>query len=292
MHSDSHTGTSTTTMTMALETHSNAVPPCLPLHRSLETVHDSMPGSSPSKETRVKTDRRSRVCFNFQEKIHEIDNAKLLSKNEKHKRWLSTEDFVAVKGECRRLVDEMIHSSGVPLSSYRGLEMIDPQASARRQRHTGDAVGAVLTLQREHRMKGEHNPKAIRKQYKKLGTDSMREALENAYLDKKAVQEYMSTTMQELEHEKRSEWAVGLRKCLSKSAMSTRLRGGASSRQGFTSALSFLSPKRTSSLYGHASSGQGPQTTPSLSVLSGSSSADSRELSLPLSHICKLHLCK
>jgi hypothetical protein len=257
-------------MTMALETHSNAVPPCLPLHRSLETVDES------SKET---TTRRSRVSFNFVEKVHEIDNAKLLSKNEKHKLWLSKDDFLAVKGECRRLVDEIIHSRDVPLSSYRGLEMIDPQATARRQRHTGDAIGAVLTLQREHKWKGEYNPKAIRKQYKKLGTDSIREALENAYLDKKAVQEYMSTTMQELEHERRSNRPVGLMKSLSIPPTPTRLRGGASSRKSFTNALSFLSPKRTSSVCGHASSGQGTHTTPSLSVHSGSSGVDSIKLS-------------
>jgi hypothetical protein len=237
---------------MALETHSNAGPPCLPLHRSLETVHECMPGL-PSKET---TTRRSRVSFNFLEKIHEIDNAKLLSKKEKHKRWLSNEDYVAVKGECRRLVEEMANSSGVPLSSYRGLEMVDPQATARQLRHMGDAVGVVLTLQREQRIKGESNPKVIRKQYKKLGTDSMREALENAYLDKKAVQKYLSTTMQELEHdEKRSKPDVGLRKCLSMSSTPTRLRIGASSRQGGTNALSFLSPKRISALYVRTPSG-------------------------------------
>jgi hypothetical protein len=57
--------------------------------------------------------------------------------------------------------------------------------------------------QRDQRSKSTFNPKAIRKVYKKMLVDSVKEALENAYMDQKAVKDYLSTTEDELQEEYR-----------------------------------------------------------------------------------------
>jgi hypothetical protein len=172
---------------MSLEIHAK------PLHESLVETNPA----SPWKET-----RRCKVSFYEVEEVHFIQSHQCLSKKEKTIRWLSSAEFATHKADCRRMLEEMKHAPDAGIFTYRGLEMVDPAATAKRQRHNTDTVGAVLLEQREQRMKGGCNPKAIRKVYKKLVTESMREALENAYMDKKSVQEYLSTTMEELEQQK------------------------------------------------------------------------------------------
>jgi hypothetical protein len=176
---------------MSLEIHSK------PLHESSHESSIETNPASPSKKT-----RSYKVSFYEGDEVHFIDSHKSLTKKEKTIRWLSSAEFAAHKEDCRRTLKEMKHAPDAGIFTYRGLEMVDPAATAKRQRHNTDTVGAVLIEQRDQRMKGVCQPKAIRKVYKKLVTESMREALENAYMDKKSVQEYLSTTMEELEQQK------------------------------------------------------------------------------------------
>ena len=181
---------------MSLEIHSHSSSPMRPLHQSLTSEIPSQP---------LKSSRGNVKFASTIEHTRFIESVKELSKKEKDKRWVSAEVFHDLKAESRVILDTLKRSDSFDIFMYRGLEMVDPEATTRRQRRNTDAIGAVLIEQREQRQKGKRNPKSIRKVYKKLVTDSMKEALENAYVDKKAVQEYLSTAIEEVNQEHREQ---------------------------------------------------------------------------------------
>ena len=164
--------------------------------------HCNMPQENSSDvDTKDPDTRKPQVtfCTNNLEEIHQIPNRKSFTKKEKSKLWLSDAEFRERKQEDLRMLEEMKDSEDSGIFDYRGLEMVDPSHIARRQRHKTDTISFVLIEQREQRWKRISDPKAIRKVYKKHVTESKREALENAYIDRKSVVEYLSTTNEELE---------------------------------------------------------------------------------------------
>ena len=159
-------------------------------------------------------------------RVRIIEKATKLSLKDKKKRWVSTEEFTLAKKDCMKVLkeieyyddsDDLDDSDDCETSSsstsvedriffaYRGLEMVDPAAIAKRQRHNVNSIAAVLIEQKEQRQRrGRSTPlksKDIRKVYKSTVTESAKEAIENAYLDSKAVEEYLQHTMEEVENE-------------------------------------------------------------------------------------------
>jgi hypothetical protein len=165
----------------------------------------------PSKAFPVKSNIQSKainadanrktVSFEINTAVFVVENWKYASQKEKDKRWLKGDDVATFKRECRKIVDELKRSANASIFAYRGLEMVDPEAVVRRRRHQTDVTSAVLIEQREQRSKAVTNPKAIRKAYRAHVVECMKEALENAYIDEKAVKHYLSTTNIELEEE-------------------------------------------------------------------------------------------
>jgi hypothetical protein len=154
-----------------------------------------------------------KVRFDEAKVVVDVESRHSLSTKERERRWFSNDDFSRVKNSCMRDLESLKNSKNPDIFSYRGMEMVDPEAMVLRQRRHTDAVSAVLLEQREQRskcsasvaattgvstadnsaMSHNNNPKAIRKVYKKVVTNSVKEALENGYLDQKAVQEYLSS---------------------------------------------------------------------------------------------------
>ena len=158
--------------------------------------------------------------------VERIENApEHLDSKQKSIRWVSKDEYASIRLACLEDLHQVKNKGSQKKSdmySYRGLEMCDPETIVRRQRHHMDTVNAVLLLQREkrHRERQQRNKleatdaaatttvttakqsnnqetfsKEIRKIYRKhMPVESMREALENAYIDRKAVEEYLSTT--------------------------------------------------------------------------------------------------
>jgi hypothetical protein len=206
-------------MTMSSDMHSVGTlsPSRVPLHtillvttESVQCKSQSMP--SPSKSFHHKSILQSKhettnpngkkcVSFGKAKAVVVVENGKTMSQKEKDRRWLRGDDIAAFKRECRHVVDELKRSGNATIFAYRGLEMVDPEAVIRRRRHQTNANSAVLIEQREQRSKAVSNPKAIRKVYRTHIMESIKEALENAYIDEKAVKDYMSTTNSELEEE-------------------------------------------------------------------------------------------
>eukprot|EP00934_Nitzschia_sp_Nitz4_P002387 Nitzschia sp. Nitz4//scaffold200_size39268//12528//13193//NITZ4_007614-RA/size39268-processed-gene-0.13-mRNA-1//-1//CDS//3329541280//2382//frame0 len=144
-----------------------------------------------------------------------IETRKKLNKKEKQKRWLTSEDYLAQKEDSRKALGGLKNSSSAVIFDYRGLELVDPASTAKRQRHHTNSVTAVLLEQKEQRKSGIASAKAIKKVYKATVANSVKEALENAYMDKKSVAEYLENTMEELSREQRSSRAGAKQRGLS-----------------------------------------------------------------------------
>ena len=157
-------------------------------------TNDNNNEDNASKTRKVSFSSRPATIISY------VESRKNLCKKERERRWLSSEEFTKVKSQCRQEVLRLKNSNnGADIFSYRGMEMIDPEAVVKRQRRYTNSISAVLIEQREQRSKLiSTNPKAIKKAYKKVITDSIREALENAYVDTKAVKDYLSTTEEEI----------------------------------------------------------------------------------------------
>ena len=133
----------------------------------------------------------------FQEgsgKIHKIENAGRLSKREKLKRWVSVPEFAEYKKDSIVAVKELRKSGNTNIFLYRGLEMVAPDSIARRRERHKRAITAVLKMQDKQQLNGYVEPKELKKVYKPMVTDSMREALENAYMDRMAIEEYVNSS--------------------------------------------------------------------------------------------------
>eukprot|EP00339_Tiarina_fusa_P015563 CAMPEP_0117011252 /NCGR_PEP_ID=MMETSP0472-20121206/9716_1 /TAXON_ID=693140 ORGANISM="Tiarina fusus, Strain LIS" /NCGR_SAMPLE_ID=MMETSP0472 /ASSEMBLY_ACC=CAM_ASM_000603 /LENGTH=217 /DNA_ID=CAMNT_0004714003 /DNA_START=28 /DNA_END=682 /DNA_ORIENTATION=+ len=178
-------------MTMAIGFHHIQVTPNRPLDAPLA----EMAKTPLHKEV-------STVSFQEAHESRVIENATTLSKKEKLKRWVSADEFAQFKQDCIAILKDISQSGNADIYSYRGLEMVDPAATAKRQRHNTNSVACVLIEQREQRQKGKMKPKELRKAYKSTVMESMKEAIENAYLDSKAVEGYLANTIEEvrLEH--------------------------------------------------------------------------------------------
>ncbi|KAG7347425.1 hypothetical protein IV203_016130 [Nitzschia inconspicua] len=174
-------------------------------------VHDvvDMKSKNASCEFRSRVDTR-KVRFGHAEVVGRVECRSSLCTKQRDKRWFSNDQFSKVKKECLQELKSLKTSENADMFSYRGMELVDPESIVRRQRRHTNSISAVLIEQREQRSKAvsdaaiqtapkvPHNPKAIRKVYKKVAIDSMKEALENAYIDKKAVQQYMLNVEEEL----------------------------------------------------------------------------------------------
>ena len=167
-----------------------------PLH---ETI-DNVPSAEMLKKENVKK-RHRHVSFGKATVVGMVENRDLLSKKEYEKRWWLENDFMTIKNKCREEVDQIKQSKNANIFSYRGMEMVDPETVVQRQRRYTNCMAAVLIEQREQKSKSTSIPKAIRKVCKKVTIDSVKEALENAYIDRKAIEEYMNRTEEDLEEE-------------------------------------------------------------------------------------------
>jgi hypothetical protein len=177
-------------MTMALGLHSVLVASNRPLDG---------PPAEMEKNPLPKT--VGRVSFQEGHETRMLENATALSKKERLKRWVSAQEFTQFKQDSMKMLKEISRSGNGDIFAYRGLEMVDPAATAKRQRHNTNSVSAVLIAQREQKQKGKAKPKELRKAYKETVTESMKEAVENAYIDSKAVKDYLANAMEEVELE-------------------------------------------------------------------------------------------
>jgi hypothetical protein len=175
-----------------------------PLHEKIDESKEKELNSN-SKENGDKTNnsnsnRNRKVSFSSCPAtiISYVESRKYICRKERERRWLSSEEFTKVKSQSRQEVLQLNKSDYADIFMYRGMEMVDPEAVVKRQRRYTNSISVVLIEQREQRSKSMSNPKAIKKAYKKVTTDSIREALENAYIDTKAVKDYLSTTEEEL----------------------------------------------------------------------------------------------
>lgn len=202
------------TMTMSIDMSPSSVSMTtshdakLPLHETIAIAPDG--DDANCRGTSQRVDRK--VHFDEAKVVVQVENRKSLSNKERKRRWFSNDQFSRVKNECHQELEILKNSESADIFAYRGMEMIDPEAVVRRQRRHTNSISAVLIEQREQRSKtlasstsdiqqldkSPCNPKAIRKVYKRVVTDSIREALENAYIDKKAVQDYMSNAEEEV----------------------------------------------------------------------------------------------
>ena len=156
------------------------------------------------------------VSFGEAVVVERIENSPAhLYTKQKSIRWFSKDEYAIIRSRCLEDLHQVKgkNSQQSDIYSYRGLEMCDPETIVRRQRHHMDTVNAVLLAQREKRQ--EHHqrkkidctdaatvtaskeafPNEIRKVYRKhIPVKSIKEALENAYIDRRAVEEYLSTT--------------------------------------------------------------------------------------------------
>jgi hypothetical protein len=143
-----------------------------------------------------------------------VENRCSLSTKERERMWFSNNYFSQVKVSCLAELKSLKKSKKADIFSYRGMELVDPDAMVQRQRRYTDSVSAVMLEQKVQRSicsaattlsgsstTGPNIPKAIRKAYKKVVTDSVKEALENAYVDKKAVQEYLLNAEEDYQRE-------------------------------------------------------------------------------------------
>ena len=163
--------------------------------------------------TEKGTARRKAVSFQDMHETVLIESALKLSRKEKQKRWVSSDEFAKFKEDCMKLLREIQDTpTDSDIFKYRGLEMIDPASTARRQRHNTNSVVAVLLEQKEQRQQqkrsggvrgGKIKPKDIRKAYKSTVAESMKEAIENAYIDSKAIKEYLINTEEDVAFEHR-----------------------------------------------------------------------------------------
>mmetsp|Transcript_10737 Transcript_10737/g.17161 ORF Transcript_10737/g.17161 Transcript_10737/m.17161 type:complete len:259 (+) Transcript_10737:199-975(+) len=191
-------------MTMSFDNHSISILPSrLPQHETVVNETEVKLSEMVQLGSHLEMNRGSRssrtVSFGPSTVVGFVENRASLCKRERERRWLSSVEFVEVKSKCQENISELKASPTADIFSYRGMEMVDPEAVVRRQRRHTNSVTEVLIAQRDQRFKEVTNPRAIRKAYKRTVLESMREALENAYIDRKAVVEYLSTAEKELQ---------------------------------------------------------------------------------------------
>lgn len=174
---------------------------CIPSFDDVSSKYVNISKNSNSNSNRI---RKVSFCSCLSTIIPYIECRKNLCRRERERRWLSSTEFTKVKIQCRQEVLQLKNSDSGDIFLYRGMEMVDPEAVVKRQRRYTNSISAVLIEQREQRSKSISNPKAIKKEYKKISMDSIRDALENAYIDTKAVKDYLSTTEEELLQEERT----------------------------------------------------------------------------------------
>jgi len=163
---------------------------------SARPKHALVEASAMKKEKSSRTNPRRVTFQDGSGTIHRVENASRMSKREKRKRWVSGKDFVESKQNCIKEVQILQMAEDRDIFAYRGLEMVDPDAISKRRIHHRAAISAVLNTQDKQRLNGKCKPKEIRKIYKAVVTPSVREAFENAYLDRKAVVSYLGVTIE------------------------------------------------------------------------------------------------
>ena len=200
---------------------------------AVRRLEDTMTATNSSEDLmlKVKTSEKNCARPSRQQRLHVrfcndtrvmyIENALWqLSAKEKSHRWLCPADISKHKQDCQIQLKELQGSRGEQddIFAYRGLELIHPTTIIKRQVLYQTCKTAVFEEQKKWYLsiKNGHDDeqtrnannnnkdnnsdskmrkmsKAIRKVYKGLVKDSMREALENAYMDEMIIQDYMAT---------------------------------------------------------------------------------------------------
>ena len=160
----------------------------------LEMLHDKLNSSSSTG-----TMKRN-VSFSDQCDIRHIESQKSLSKKEKKTRWMMDKDFVRIREDCDNEMMQLF-SSQKPFmrTDIRGLELFDPETICRSRSKHRKVVNAVIRMQSKQQSEGALNPESIREMYGYLAQDSQDDARAIAWIDREVVQDYMATTMTEIE---------------------------------------------------------------------------------------------
>jgi hypothetical protein len=174
--------------------------------------------------------------------IHEIPSARNLSRRQKVERWITNEEFQAAKDACTRELYRLdMAEKGFDIVRFRGLELLDPGTSIDRQKRSMQAVAAVKREQQYQRRQGiSDGGEGIKKAYRQISSQQMKEAVENAYIDTMAVKEYLADTMLELE----AEYKARKEKEAKKKSCSGGGGGGIGLKSLRRSLMASLSPKK------------------------------------------------
>ena len=154
----------------------------------------------------VQQQQRKNVSFGGKRvttHVYPIPNARKLTKKEKSKMWLSTEEFLMIRDNCHDEIEILDDAEEFDIFKFRGLEMVARDAKGIKQ--VQESIYSVLKEQQKQRTEFQgmqvYKPKSIRKVYKELTAESSRAALENAYIDQMAIKEYVQNTEEDLKKE-------------------------------------------------------------------------------------------
>ena len=167
-------------------------------HDDLDSSHSRrLDHVTPGQAT---TSTAMRVRFDLDEKttVRNIPNQRLsLSRLEKSQLYYTVKEFRAIRARSQKELDDLEQLEELDFPSFRGLEGIAKHSV--KAQHTQDAKRAIILL-RNKRGDTNEEEELIRLQqiYDTWSQRCNRIALNNARIDQEEVQEYLSTTHEEL----------------------------------------------------------------------------------------------
>ena len=84
-------------------------------------------------------------------------------------------------------------------TAIRGLELFDPESVSRSRSKHRKVVNAVIRMQTKQQCEGTANPESIREMYCYLVQGCKDDARAVAWIDREVVEDYMATTMTEIQ---------------------------------------------------------------------------------------------
>lgn len=143
---------------------------------------------------------KRKVCFSAQDEVRHIENKKSLSKKERKTRWMVYKDYERIREDADHEMMRLFRSpTPFRRTAIRGLELFDPESISRTRNKHRKVVNAVIRMQTKQQCEGAANPESIRDMYCYLVQDSKDDARAIAWIDREVVEDYMATTMTEIQ---------------------------------------------------------------------------------------------
>ena len=177
----------------------------VPLEIKMYCPHDDSPaetdsqGPQPHEELSTSSSgggaAATTVKFNLWEEVHEVPNAKSLSKEEFNEIWYDPSDYDRMMDHCEKTVDLMEEGKRFKEKKLTalGLEHWTRTGYKKRQRNKYGGIDSVLNEQFAQWEEGVDDEESISELYQASAADSKMAAAANGLKLEREVQEYLET---------------------------------------------------------------------------------------------------